>query len=357
MGHLTSRRRGDFSERLVKLSDHLSKNYGTIFSKDTNGSITIEQVTEILYKHDIKALFDRLGAYLSLKEEVWLLFDNIDKSWHVKGVTDTDIFVLRCLIDASRKLERDFRKRKIEFRSVVFVRDDVYTLLMEGSADYGKEMRATLDWSDKALLSEVLMRRISNSLDDEPDDTLSAIWNRIAVSHYSGETSIEYMINRSLMRPRNLLKIFRYSLGYAINLGHERVELEDIARGVRTYSRDLITEVDRELTDVFPRAKKLIYDFSEENSSFSNEELLTLVQIFGLDEAESEQVISFLLYYGIIGVQRASEDEPLYIYDVNYNIELLRVRIRKWEDSTRYIVNPALWPALYVCEESEIARL
>ena len=295
---------GDFSERLVKLSDHIADNYGATIADDRGVNITIEQVTEILYTHDIRELFDLLSAYLRLKEEVWLLFDNIDKSWHVEGVTDTDIFVLRCLIDASRKIERDFRKRDIEFQSVVFVRDDVYTLLMEGSADYGKEMRATLDWSDKALLSEVLMKRIANSLDDDLNTNSPAMWNRIAVSHYSGETSIEYMINRSLMRPRNLLKIFRYSLGYAINLGHEKVEIEDITRGIRTYSQDLITEVDRELTDVFPRARKLIYDFSEENASFSSEELLTLIQLFGLDEKESEQVVSFLLYYGIIGVQR-----------------------------------------------------
>ena len=84
---------------------------------------------------------------------------------------------------------------------------------------------------------------------------------------------------------------------------------------------------------------------------------LLLVQLFGLDEAESQRVISFLLYYGIIGVQRASEDEPLYIYDVNYNIEVLRVRIRKWQNATRYIVNPALWPALNVYGENDVAHL
>ncbi len=344
---------GDFSERLVRLSDHLAENYGVIFSDEPNEGITVEQVTEILYKHDIKELFDILGTYLRFKGEVWLLFDNIDKSWSVEGVTDTDIFVLRCLIDASRKLERDFIRRDIEFRSVVFVRDDVYTLLMEGSADYGKEMRATLDWSDKALLSEVLFKRILNSFEDEGNGVPSVIWNRIVVSHYSGETSMEYMINRSLMRPRNLLKIFRYSLGYAINLGHERIQLEDIARGIRTYSQDLITEVDRELTDVFPGARRLVYEFTEENSRFSDEELLTLVQVFGLDEKESRQVVSFLLYYGIIGVQRAGDDEPLYIYDVNYNIEMLRVRIRKWKAATSFVVNPALWEALSIGAEEE----
>jgi hypothetical protein len=70
------------------------------------------------------------------------------------------------------------------------------------------------------------------------------------------------------MRPRNLLKLFRYSLGYAINLGHKRIEPDDITRGLRTYAQDLVFEVDRELGDVFPEARKLVYEFSEETLSF-----------------------------------------------------------------------------------------
>ena len=343
---------GDFSERLVKLSDHLSDDYGATFSIEENRNITSEQITEILYKHDIKELFVSLSAYLKLKKEVWLLFDNIDKSWNVEGVTDTDIFVLRCLINASRKLERDLRRGDIKFRSIVFVRDDVYTLLMQGSADYGKEMRATLDWSDKDLLSQVLIKRLTYSLEGETVGNLPLVWNRIGVSHYFSETSIEYMINRSLMRPRNLLKIFRYSLGHAINLGHERIEVADITGGLRTYSLDLVMEIDRELTDVFPGARRLIYEFLEENARFSHEELILLINIFGREESEAEQVISLLLYYGIIGVQRSNEDDPLYIYDVNYDIEFLRVRIRKWGVSTWCVVIPALWIALKVEDDA-----
>ncbi len=341
---------GDFSERLLRLSEALSNNYQAAFTTSEKIDVTSEELTEILYTHDIKRVFEHLCEYLRFKGEVWLLFDNIDKGWSVEGVSDTDIFVLRCLIDASRKLERNLRRADIDFRSVVFVRDDVYTLLMAGSADYGKEMRATLDWSDRDLLSEVLKRRVVYSLPDDVNSDFPSLWGRIAVSHYSGERSIDCMIDRSLMRPRNLLKIFRHSLGYAINLGHERIEVEDIARGLRTYSQDLITEVDRELTDIFPKARKLVYEFSEENSSFSHEELSTLIQLFGLESEESERVISFLMYYGILGVQRAEQD-PIYIYDVDYNIELLRVRIRKWAGATRYIVNHALWPVLRLGDE------
>jgi hypothetical protein len=52
-------------------------------------------------------------------------------------------------------------------------------------------------------------------------------------------------------------------------------------------------------------------------------------------------------YYGVLGVRKIGED-VIYIYDVNYDVEMLRVRIRKWGTSTKYVVNPSLWPALKV---------
>jgi hypothetical protein len=344
-GNLTSE--GDFSERLLVLSNTLTNEYRSRFPGDREINLTTDQVTGILYKHDIKSLFHYVCDYLKFKNEVWLLFDNIDKGWNVEGVTEVDIFVLRCLINASRKLERDFRKNGINFRSIVFIRDDVYNLLMEGSADYGKEMRASLDWSDKELLAEVLKRRIAHSLDEPSTVEMSSIWPRVAASHYAGDTAVEHMIDRSLMRPRNLLKIFRYSLGFAINMGHERIQIDDIRKGLETYSQDVVTEVDRELTDVFYKAKHLIYEFSEENSQYKHDELCTLIKLFGLEDDDTEKVVNFLIYYGVLGVKKLNE-EPIYIFDVKYNIELLRVRIRKWAESTLYVVNPALWPALSV---------
>ncbi|MDR4459783.1 MAG: type IV secretory system conjugative DNA transfer family protein [Nitrospirales bacterium] len=315
-GHTELSQEGDFRERLTKLTDHLIDEFFVKFDpkndrsdKNAHLNVTTDQVTEILYQHDIRKLYDSLITYLHLKEEVWLLFDNIDKGWNVEGISDADIVILRCLINASRKMERELKGRKIRFHAIVFVRDDVYSLLMQGSSDYGKEMRASLDWSDPDLLGEVLKRRIIFSLNANSKEEIPDAWRHVCISHHSGEPWLSLMAGRSLMRPRNLLKLFRYSLGYAINMEHQKIESEDITRGLRTYAQDLVVEVDRELSDVFPRAKKLVYEFSEENAEFSHEELSTLIQCTGLDASTSERVITFLLYYGVLGVKKGFEEE------------------------------------------------
>ena len=342
---------GDFSERLIKLSTSLADACLKLNAdKKEDMSITSGEITEILYKHDFKKLLKTLEEYLKLKGEVWLLFDNIDKGWSFGGIDSTDTFILRCLIDASRKLERDLRKRGIDFHSVIFIRDDVYHLLMERSADYGKEMRASLDWPDADILGKLLEMRISNSFESEgAEEKTSQLWLKVAVSHCDSVSTLDYMIERSLMRPRNLLKIFKHCLSYAIKLDHDRIEIDDIARGLRNYSQDLLIDVNRELSDVLPAAKGIIYEFVDEHYEFSHEELITLMECADIDQTGAQKVIDFMLYYGVLGIQK-SQDEPIYIYNVNYDVEMLKARIRKWGTSIKYVINPGLRSALKIEE-------
>ena len=56
------------------------------------------------------------------------------------------------------------RKASHKFHCIVFVRNDVYDHLMRNSADYGKEMRATLDWNDSDMLREMLRLRLVSGM-------------------------------------------------------------------------------------------------------------------------------------------------------------------------------------------------
>jgi hypothetical protein len=336
---------GDFSERLLLLSQEIINAYQQQYGQAKNVRLTADEVTNLLHTTTIADLREALASYLGQKGQVLVLFDNLDKGWAYKGIGTGDILILRCLIDAARKVQREMRKADVEMSCIVFVRNDIYELLMNSSPDFGKEARASLDWSDPDLLREVLRRRLSQSFPEQV--SFAQVWGLICVSHYEGEETSQFLIERSLMRPRHLLRLVGYCKSFAVNLDHEKMEAEDIAKGIRSYSNDLVLEADRELADVEPSAEGLLYEFVREPSELSEEDLHLLLKIHDTPNEKLQDVTDFLLYLGFLGVRVGNED-PRYIYDVGYDLGILRAMQRKNKERSRFVLNPAFWPALEV---------
>ncbi len=344
---------GDFAERLLALSLRIAQDYVSKYGSTDGTKLTTSQVTELVYTHDIRDLREQVTKYLAHKSGVWILFDNLDKGWSTQGVDSVDATVLRCLIDAGRKLERDFQRVERTLHCIVFIRNDVYVHVMQHSADYGKEMRATLDWTDADLLREMIRRRVVVGLHLSEDDVpFETVWPMVCVSHYRGEDTSSYMIERSLMRPRNFLKIFLHAKGFATNLNHPRITETDLEKGIKAYSQDLLLELDHELTDVFPAAKDLIYHFVDCCEEMHRGELEALILSSGVEEADVGMLLDFLLYYGILGV-KVDGDGPYYIFDVNYDLRVLQVRAARASRELLYVMNPAFAPALSLRKRSQ----
>ena len=338
---------GDFSERLMVLSRRISDEYKTKYSTGTEQKLTTEQVTELLYRHDLAKLRDLISEYLERKATVWILFDNLDKGWSTQGVDEIDATVLRCLIDAGQKIEREMRKADLSLHCIVFVRNDVYEHVMRHSADYGKEMRAVLDWTEPDLLREMLRLRLVAGLEGKAKNMdFGQIWPTFCVSHCHGEETSGYLIERSLMRPRNILKIFNHCRGFATNFRHMKIDEEDIEKGLRAYSNDLLVELDHELSDVFPAARDLLYHFLDVPAVMGDGELSALISSAGIEDANVRRVIEFLMYYGVLGLR--TEDDDLYIYQVNYNSKMIEARAQRAGDKAFYVINSAFWPALNI---------
>ena len=146
----------DFSERMLRLVHRLSEEFSDKIATGGTPYLSAQEVTQLIFKHEIPELRDHLVVYLSRKDGVVILFDNIDKGWPTHGITNTDIIILRGLLEASRKLERLFQTKGVAFSFSVFLRNDVYEFLVSESSDRGKESRVSLDWTDSDLLREVL---------------------------------------------------------------------------------------------------------------------------------------------------------------------------------------------------------
>ena len=338
---------GDFSERMTVLLERISHDYVAKFGMSPDTVLTQAEVTNLIYKHDVAALREHVRTYMSHKGELWVLIDNLDKGWPTHGVADDDLILIRALLEATRKLERDFQRTSQTCHTVVFLRNDVYEMLVRETPDRGKESKVALDWTDADLLREVLRRRIVyNQMNSGLE--FAHIWPRLCISHIKGEESSQYLIERSLMRPRCLIDLIEHCRGHAVNLQRDQIGPEDIAAGVITYSSDLLTDIGYEIQDVMPDADEILYAFVGEKRTMSTKEYEdTLVQS-GISYDAIDAITDILLWYGFLGVQVAS-DEPRYIYSVSYDIKRLKVILGKLSgDNVRYAINPAFWDSLEV---------
>ncbi|MEL7895439.1 P-loop ATPase, Sll1717 family [Vreelandella neptunia] len=335
---------GDFSERMASLMESISTEYRSQYGDESNVRLSAPNLTEMLYCHDVRALSKQIIDYMAHKEVCWLLFDNVDKGWPTSGLKHEDLLIIRGLIDATKKIERQFDKSNISVNTIVFLRNDVYELLVQETSDRGKEASVLLDWTDPDLLRELIRLRIVSN-DVNGDDTFGALWPRVFVSHYTGEESSQYLIDRSLMRPRFLLNLINQCKSFAINLNHERILEEDIQKGLAAYSTDLLTDIGYEINDVESGSDDILYAFIGSKSVVTKSDIYRILDDFGVEDEYSKNIFELLLWYGFIGI--LINDEPKYIYDFNYSMKLMSGIIKNKGD-LNYLINPAFWPGLMI---------
>jgi hypothetical protein len=307
-----------------------------------------QELTEILYMHDLSELRRLVTEYLELKDGLWILVDNLDKGWATHGVDESDLRMIRCLLEASRKLEREMAKQNVDCHAMIFIRNDVYELLVSETPDRGKESRLVLDWTDPDLLRELLRKRFVTNEGVEEAATFDDIWRLICISHIGGEETSQYILDRSLMRPRYLLNFVGNVKSHAANLGRDRILEEDILKGEGVYSTDLVTDIGFEIADVYPAAADILYEFLEWEQNIPHEYIIEIIRDKGFVGADAEKLVDMLLWFGFVGCVREN-GEAAYIHTVNYDFRRLKALIaRKPVAEVVYRINPAFWAGLEI---------
>lgn len=337
----------DFSERLLRLMDQIVHAFGERYAGHREPvALTDNAITELVYKRDVAEMREELFNYLRLKGEVWILFDNIDKGWPATGLESEDLLIVRCLAEALRKYENALRRAQLEAHSVMFLRNDIYERLLNYTPDRGKVSHVLLDWTSSDLLREMLRRRIVRAL-ARSDIAFDVAWATICVPHIGGVESSAYLIERSLMRPRGLLDLFQNCLARAINLGHEKISVEDIKEGEDSYSTELVSNIGFELRDNSPELEDVLYRFVECGPFLTGGELAEKIKC-AADLSEFWNVVETLVWFGVLGVNSKAGEET-FIYDVQYDVKRMKaIMTNQPLSDTLFHVNKAFWAGLQI---------
>ena len=338
---------GDFAERLLRLTEAIAERFEPVQNRIQSGEVLARAtVTEFVYRHDLSRLRELVSEYLAQKREVWVLFDNLDKGWTAHGVDASNLMNVKCLLDAFTKLRNDLERRGIVFHGTIFIRNDVFELLVEAMPDRGKISKATLDWTDPELLRELLRRRFVVQLPNKKIE-FDVIWRSVAETHIlGGQESSEYLIRRCLMRPRALIDLISHCRSHAINLNHQKMEEIDFVQGEAAHSTDLVSQISLELEDVFSRGNEALFAFIEAPRLMDARQLRERIAMTSVPDEKRQELVDLLLWYGFLGILRKNGEET-YIYTVNYEMKKLKALVdMRPENELVYAVNPAFWRGL-----------
>jgi hypothetical protein len=321
---------GDFSERLLTLVERLLQRKDEIESLSSPGAIA-----QLIYEKDIKELQAVLTDYLAYKDGIWILIDNLDKSWPVNGATNEDILIIRSLMEATRKLQRQFSRRNVDCRAIVFIRNDIYEHLLHETPDKGKDTAVALDWSDEEAFKLLVHRRMMASTKIErPFDEM---WPMFFESYIRGEHSFSYILGRTMMKPRDLLSFLRLCVSVAVNRGNSKVLEPDIIQAEKQYSEDQLQALFDELRDVNSDYAELPYAFIGSPVRLTQDDLRAKVRDIGVPEDKIDKAVDILLWFGFFGVVDLHGEEK-YAHMYQYGVKRM---LREVRPGSQFVIHPA----------------
>jgi hypothetical protein len=330
---------GDFSERIMGLVTRIIDSYPS----ELKGALKTPDITKMIYQRDVNELTKLVIGQLQKKEEVWILFDNIDKGWSLRGATEADIAVVRSLLDATRKLQQQLIARSVDCKTIVFLRKDICDLLIEQTPDRGKESVAQVEWTDEVLLEELLRKRFASTPALKGD--FRSIWTQVCEAHVGGEDSFRYILARCFSQPRAVLNFVTKCIQTAVSRDHNRVLEDDILTAEKGFSEDVANGLRLEIRDVFPKYPDLLHVFVGQEKVLSQDDIDLALTAASINTDNITEIIDVLLWFSFIGVK--CDDDVRYSYQVSYDLKRLKTHLQGYQTSAKtFVVHPAFYQAL-----------
>jgi hypothetical protein len=323
---------GDFTSRLDLVIGRVLLLLGQVSGADE----VKNRLTNVMFEVPIHRMRDAIISFGEFYDQICLLFDDLDKGWPSMRVQDQDISMVKHLIEALNRIQRDFKKRRVRLKHLVFLRSDVYERLVEHTADRGKYNVIKVDWSEPEQLRHLLKRRVVSNFSPEQQESA---WACINSQLDTGEDAVNMMITNSLRRPRILVDLCERALSFAIKCGRDRATIRDVEEGLRQMSLYLVSDFGYEMRDVAGTPEYIFYAFIGVKEVLTETEIGDILASQQI-EMSLHEVIELLLWYGFLGICEP-EGTPVFIYDRGYDFRRLLAESSGIKGELLYAVNPA----------------
>jgi len=360
---------GELDERLSYALERAARGVDATTHWTPNGA-----KVERFYRQRASAL-ERSLPDLIADRVAYLLIDNLDQDWDPDDPTSARLLV--GLVAAAQKIMTPPPERPL--RILIFLREDIQRAVRAYDDDYEKRPWMDLKWDRKALLA-LIAERIRHSLQPHTYMSQEQLWDLCFDTTVDGMRSDEYILDRTLLRPRHAIWYCNRALDIARHAAHAKILSEDVIGAERDYSGQVLTNLDLEFSHPPMSLEGIAIHFIDAPDQLDRESVHGRVRQWLADTAEPNvelrqalneaEVVAFLYEVGFLGTVGPT-GQCYYRYDEpDYRRALARAKVvspaeqvapprglgrilrrippRRQSSVPLYCIHPAFWRTLGV---------
>ena len=259
----------------------------------------------------------RLFAAAIRNFDIRIAIDGLDQGWDPSLKEATELLV--ALIEEVHDLEQRFRPN---LKVAIFALQELYQHIARQDRDSDKRSVDYYTWDRDQLADMIGTRILAVTAGQHRQEDPRHAWSMIFEKSINGKNTFDYIVERSLMRPRHVLRFCREALLTANNRRHRSVTANDVLQGEELFSGQLIDDLATEYSDRYPGIGDVISELLEVPTLFSYEEFRDRINSIFADSTTSTSANSWLrhedssrvlvalkaLYeIGIVGIVRGSD--------------------------------------------------
>ena len=290
--------REDFSTRLETCVQNLQRAVSDF--SDGNSYFSI---SEALHSGILKELRGELAKFLSKKQRVAILIDNLDQAWERQNDIEALSEILWGLLDVARQLPEQLqRQANIQLSLAIFLRSDIFYRIRKVAHEPDKMPYSLLKWDSTELLCSIIEERFLSTFKTASGPEV--LWNQYFCPTVNEISTRDYILETILKRPRDIIFFVNAAVTTAINGRHPRIEEEDILVAEKEYSQYAFESVNVENTLPDINLEDVLYEFVGMSAILTRSEVLDTLQEAGIsDEEKIEQMIEVLHDLTFLGME------------------------------------------------------
>lgn len=245
------------------------------------------------------------------KKRITVLVDELDKGWDASE--NAKNFVVG-LFNAAVSMN----EQSPNLRVLVSLRKELYDNIptLYEDAQKVRDVIEVINWSEDSL-KELITNRIKYVYKDLKNLSIDEIWNSIFSDSidYRNAKSFNYMIDRTLLRPREIIQFCADSVEIAKKTKNFPINYFEISQAEANYSEQRTKDISAEYKFQYPGFNKIFEIFRGKSYTLEKDELENICLAVSLGEYKVPDVAKWVL-----------EQEPEYIIDAFWRVGFLKAQ-------------------------------